>query len=735
MTSATRLQIPAVDIDANNLGAAMDYAAAGFYVLPVRDGTKDAGSVVGKRWQDKSSRDPQQIAAWFAGSDHGIALHVGRSGAVVFDVDHSDKLPAVLAEHLDAAPYQSTRPETPARGHYVFAQPPGRTIGNSVGRLGGGWGEVRGLNGVIIAANTRHPDGGEYRWLRVGVVRVLPGELAELLDDATPASDAASDAAVAAFIAEHTTVSRPELLLGRVAQFSAKVAAGTSRHHSMVPIVTGALEEARTGFYPAADAVAELGAAFRAAVTGDGSRSDAQARAEWANLIAWGVGQANAANLTQVRAGVAEPMPRDDTEGLLQLVAPRLRDAMRAAPIDGNLAQVVELKSRRTSVEQAAALAETRNTFRRWLGDGYDLDALHFTLAVAAVERLAGDPLWGLLVSGSGNAKTETAQAVSKLDRTLAVSTITSVGALLSGTSRKERDADSTGGLLCVIGERGVLAIKDVTSILSMGRELRAEVLAALREVYDGYWTRTVGTDGGRTLSWRGRIAVIGAVTTAWDTAHSVVAAMGDRFVLLRMDSTQGRIAAGLRAIDNTGSESAMRDELATAVADVVGGVDSDGAIELTGAERDRLMAAADIVCLGRTAVEFDYRSNPEYAHAPEMPTRFAKQLAQVLRGAVAVGMCRGEALRLAIRCARDSMPPLRLAIVDYLAEHPMSSTAEVRKGIKLPRNTVDRQLQALHMLGLLSCHEEEIGVERYRWRYLLADGVDPSALVFQKCQ
>jgi hypothetical protein len=57
-------------------------------------------------------------------------------------------------------------------------------------------------------------------------------------------------------------------------------------------------------------------------------------------------------------------------------------------------------------------------------------------------------------------------------------------------------------------------------------------MLAALREVYDGRWERNVGTDGGQTLTWTGRIAVVGAVTTAWDVAHRVVSVMGDRFVL-----------------------------------------------------------------------------------------------------------------------------------------------------------------------------------------------------------
>ena len=81
-------------------------------------------------------------------------------------------------------------------------------------------------------------------------------------------------------------------------------------------------------------------------------------------------------------------------------------------------------------------------------------------------------------------------------------STIASEGALLSATPRRERNKKATGGLLRKIGDRGVLVIKDVTSILSADRNTRASVLAAIREIYDGRWERNVGTDGGATLTW-----------------------------------------------------------------------------------------------------------------------------------------------------------------------------------------------------------------------------------------
>jgi hypothetical protein len=100
--------------------------------------------------------------------------------------------------------------------------------------------------------------------------------------------------------------------------------------------------------------------------------------------------------------------------------------------------------------------------FRRWLGDDYDLDALDAVLATAAAERLDGDPLWLLVISGPGNAKTETVQALAGAGA-LVTSTISSEGALLSDSPRREQTKDATGGLLRRIGDSGVLVIKDVT--------------------------------------------------------------------------------------------------------------------------------------------------------------------------------------------------------------------------------------------------------------------------------
>jgi hypothetical protein len=375
-------------------------------------------------------------------------------------------------------------------------------------------------------------------------------------------------------------------------------------------------------------------------------------------------------------------------------------------------------------------LAATHQVFAKWLGAGYDGDALNAVLAAAAVERLGGDPVWLLVISGSGNAKTETVQALEGAGA-LITSTIASEGALLSATPAKERTNGSTGGLLRKLGGRGVLVIKDVTSILSTSRDARATILAALREVYDGRWFRNVGTEGGRTLEWYGRIVVIGACTTAWDRAHDVTAACGDCFVLVRMDSTTKKVrkAAGRQAIRNTGSETRMREDLARAAGLVIENIQIEADV-LGPDETDQLLTAADLVTLARTGVDFDYRGDVIDAHAPEMPTRFANQLTQMVFGAIAIGLPRYDAIRLAIRCARDSMPPLRLAIIDELAKPDVVSrtSTDLSRSMKKPRSTIYRQCQALHMLGVLDMVEIQVEA-RNEYHYSLAEGIHGDAV------
>jgi hypothetical protein len=219
---------------------------------------------------------------------------------------------------------------------------------------------------------------------------------------------------------------------------------------------------------------------------------------------------------------------------------------------------------------------------------------------------------------------------------------------------------------------------------------------------------------------------VIGATTTAYDTASGVIASMGDRFALVRVDSRTGRMESGRQALRNVGGEIAMRAELAQVVGGLLAQVQPALAVLDSDAE-ETLLAAADLVTRARSAVERDQRGEVIDAHAPEMPTRFAKMIGQIMRGALALGMPRAHAVNLALRVAHDSVPPMRLAVLIDVAGHAGTTTTEVQGRLQKPRTTVDRTLQELHVLGLVTISPAPTGLQG--WRYRVDAKTDVSVL------
>jgi len=116
-------------------------------------------------------------------------------------------------------------------------------------------------------------------------------------------------------------------------------------------------------------------------------------------------------------------------------------------------------------------------------------------------------------------------------------------------------------------------------------------------------------------------------------------------------------------------------------------------------------------------------------AHMPEAPTRLVKQLAQIMRGGCAIGLDRDHALHLALRCARDSAPPLRVAILECLATGH-KTWAELTSDLGQPRTTVRRQVESLEALRLVVEHRAiQIAGKTQAKRYTLAEDVDPLVL------
>ncbi|HEY2182487.1 MAG TPA: helix-turn-helix domain-containing protein [Solirubrobacteraceae bacterium] len=339
-------------------------------------------------------------------------------------------------------------------------------------------------------------------------------------------------------------------------------------------------------------------------------------------------------------------------------------------------------------------LDNTIAVFGRWLHLP-STTALHATLGAVAAHQLPGAPVWLLTVGAPSSGKTEPLDAMMGLDDVYGLSTLTEA-ALLSASPKREKSETATGGLLREIGSSGIIVAKDFGSILSMHKESSGQVLAALREIYDGRWDRHVGTDGGETLHWSGRVSFLGGVTQTIERHHAVMGALGERFMLTRLPPTDERAQAS-QALKNAGKEKQMKAELSEAVLALF-----DNTVEppeLNDDDFEQLVSLASLAVRCRSAVERDNYGSREIEFIPdaEHPARFAKALASLTGGLRSIGADEETVWRVVRSVALDSIPAARRAfMVELLARRQGSGMRELCRATGYPLTTTRRTLEDL---------------------------------------
>ena len=361
---------------------------------------------------------------------------------------------------------------------------------------------------------------------------------------------------------------------------------------------------------------------------------------------------------------------------------------------------------------ETSRLLEVIEVFERWLHLP-DPCALYAMLGAVAANMLEGDPVWLLLVGPPGGGKSELLASLGGLPNTHPCATLTEA-ALLSGSPKREHATDAKGGLLHTIGGFGIIVCKDFGSVLSMNRDARALVLAALREVYDGSWTRHVGTDGGKTLHWQGKVGLVGGCTPTIDRHHAVMGAMGERFLLFRLPQTDATVL-GHQALAHAGRETSMRAELSQAVRQLF--ADSQlVAHERTSDESEALVALATLVARARSAVERDgYSRDIELIPEPEAPTRLVVMLDRLLVGLRAIGLDSQTAWKIVTKAGLDSLPALRLDVLNVLRDGPQA-TPKIGEAVGYPKATVKRTIEDLAAHGLVERNAQGAGSAADVW-------------------
>lgn len=354
-----------------------------------------------------------------------------------------------------------------------------------------------------------------------------------------------------------------------------------------------------------------------------------------------------------------------------------------------------------------------------------DPSPLYAVIGSVCANVMQGYPVWLMLIGPPESGKTELLRPLTYLEGCIECGDLSGKAALLSGTPARDAAEDATGGVLNTLPagpdgmHRGALVMLDFArTVLAADPSSARSTMGAIGMLHDQHYKREVGTDGGRSISFRGRIGFLAACTDVIDHPdhQQANAEMGERCLYYRYPESDGRHEINA-ALDNPDGS-----YKSTKLAELFGTFWSEAGLEwsepapprqLTETERKRISSLAQLCARGRSGVLRDRYNKHEIAGVTRaaLGPRIANTLAQLMRGMERAGCASDEITRVLCQCAMDSMPGARALALRYMQED-RSDIHELADMIRISKNAMKRTLEDLKAHGLAECDREAV-----RWR------------------
>jgi hypothetical protein len=337
---------------------------------------------------------------------------------------------------------------------------------------------------------------------------------------------------------------------------------------------------------------------------------------------------------------------------------------------------------------------EVEGVFKQWLYLDHDPDILRIIFAIYLANRYDGLPVWAMLIGKPGCGKSELLGALTNVDETVMVSTLTP-NALASGYK------DGENSLLHQLKNRKILIVKDMSTFTEMPAEARAQIFATLRDAYDGYFVKRTGTGN---IEWRGKFGVLGGATPAIEKVRSYDAALGERFLSIKFNTTD--LAEEIiqeRSYQNNIRQTQMKKELGAAAVQFFKTTKIQKDTELPEVVVKAIMFSARAMVKARSSVSRDRytREVDEMVSTSEVPTRVTSQMLLVARACQDIGSDEETTVRIIQRCCIDSVPSVRVRILKSIIEGAERSD-DLRNTVRMSKPVIERALEDMWFLKLL---------------------------------
>ena len=319
--------------------------------------------------------------------------------------------------------------------------------------------------------------------------------------------------------------------------------------------------------------------------------------------------------------------------------------------------------------------------------DTVPLDACLATVATGWTE---GDACWLYVVGAPGSGKTELVRAFADgRKRAYFLSSLTP-NSLVSGLKDGKHLLPELDGK--------TLIIKDFTMTLESHRENRDALFGALRDAYDGSYSKAFGSVG--TIGFDSHFNLIACVTSAIDGYYTVQSILGQRFLIVRtsfpddFDSDQernlGAFREGLKERVDAALRSVQEGEYPPCPPGFV----------------EEIKSHAREIALLRTHIHREGQCRELAAlPEPEAPARLTNQLLKLARGLAAVrhkSEATTDEMAFVRRVVSDTVPTLRVRVLKAVHEGT-ETTDGLANSIGISRPTMERHLEDLSVLGAIS--------------------------------
>lgn len=379
----------------------------------------------------------------------------------------------------------------------------------------------------------------------------------------------------------------------------------------------------------------------------------------------------------------------------------------------GGEAKANKMELDELSKKENPTLSDVHQIYQKWLYV-QNLRRIDVVLATRLIAKTFGTRVWLIIVGASGDWKTEQIMALSKCEDTKIIRNYTSK-TLVTGNPK-------VPDLAPELKDKTIL-IPDMSQILKLHPNEKAEVWAQLRDLYDGYAGKQSGL--GKDIDYKDlNITLIAAATPAIDKQILIHQDLGTRELIWRTTKADKTKIMEM-VLKNEKAEEVMRLEIKNITNKFLETHSYNTDIEIPEEILTELKFQALLLTFLRAPADIDHFTGELLGDVyPEQPSRILKQFKKLFIALKSLDENYSDidALECIRYLVKSSAVKIRTDILYYLIDKNDEhiSTNKVAEHLKIGYKTAFKELNTLWNLGMINRRTTEEMRGNYQYKFCL---------------